>query len=1058
MKITNKMRFMLVMLSVLMVLSLFACAETPEETTTKAPVETTEKPTETTEKTEPTEAPVDTDATDAPVVDETTDADVAETTENETESESESETASESATESDSASAETTETETTEAPACDHAETEVDAGKAATCTEDGLTDGSHCAICGAVVVAQETIPAKGHAYEGTVTTEPTCVDKGVKTYTCANDASHTYTEEIDANGHTDEAIPGKPATCTEDGLTDGVKCSVCGVTTTPQETISAKGHTVVDKAWTAPTTAEDGWEAHKACANCDMLWNTEGEEIDSVPAIAKIVPTTEKYWGAYELSLKSVNSSVGSTFKPTAMATDRTYVRFERDGTASRDGAIYIADNKDSTEVTGQYLIFKYRTDHVLQVELFATTEGGTNGQAHIYPTLVHDEQWHIVVINLADQLPSYVLPEEDGTYVLTWSRIDIFDSEASEGYFDMAWMVTCDDPSEVASIMQKGDIDLCPHVLAAEPEYENDGDNHSTTCAICGDELLYSHSITGTPTWNTETKTYTGTCVCGASVEQSMLYVTEASCDPGKCNSFLPEVKDGFVRYTNNGTVDPYVHFYVGGNVVTGKYVVIKYRVSKAGLSYNNSYVGSAAGKHATANAGCDANSGYGKNGTFVGDGEWHYLVIEAKSECFAPNEDGTYTCRFFRIGLAGFSAGDYLDIEEIAFASELDAAENYAYTKETNPPYKWCIDNGANTGINGATASLPFTTGAGGTSATGVVDMKDSGEVSATNGVAVGGWVVTPGGTKTYKYRVTVVDGVAVENPTLIDGWTVAGSTNPDNGIVKQGTAFGWTTSCGLGSGWQGKYWLNLLGYEGKTITVEIVAITNYGAEVVFLRIENINIAAEAPNYVIGAKALSGNTEHTAGLGLTYALSDDGKYVTYTQPAGAKGDQYAYITFPNASINVPNAPTGQYIMFKYRTTYNDFIEIFVGANNGHTTAIGSVDNFKLTQKEGNTGSLIADGEWHYIIMNVHEIIADFGKPTNAFAPEDGTEDTFILDYLRIDFFNEAAGETAKTFDLAFVVYSDSVDKLVNYAGMDSYTYVDGYSGGVIYQTVEVE
>ena len=145
MKITNKMRFMLIMLSVVMVLSLFACAETPEETTTKAPVETTEKPTETTEKTEPTEAPVDTDATDAPVVGETTDADVAETTESETESESESattETGSETATEF--ATTETTETETTEAPACQHAETVVD-------DECNV----FCADCGASVSAEK---------------------------------------------------------------------------------------------------------------------------------------------------------------------------------------------------------------------------------------------------------------------------------------------------------------------------------------------------------------------------------------------------------------------------------------------------------------------------------------------------------------------------------------------------------------------------------------------------------------------------------------------------------------------------------------------------------------------------------------------------------------------------------------------------------------------------------------------------------------------------------------------------------------------------------------
>ena len=75
---------------------------------------------------------------------------------------------------------------------------------APTCTEAGLTEGKHCSVCKTVFVAQESVPELGHDYEGAVTAEPTCTEKGVMTYTCKNDAGHTYTEDIDAKAHVDE--------------------------------------------------------------------------------------------------------------------------------------------------------------------------------------------------------------------------------------------------------------------------------------------------------------------------------------------------------------------------------------------------------------------------------------------------------------------------------------------------------------------------------------------------------------------------------------------------------------------------------------------------------------------------------------------------------------------------------------------------------------------------------------------------------------------------------------------------------------------------------------
>ena len=76
----------------------------------------------------------------------------------------------------------------------------LDAAKAATCTETGLSEGNHCSVCKEVLVAQTETAALGHAWdEGKVTTEPTATEKGVKIYTCTR-CDAIKTEEIPETG------------------------------------------------------------------------------------------------------------------------------------------------------------------------------------------------------------------------------------------------------------------------------------------------------------------------------------------------------------------------------------------------------------------------------------------------------------------------------------------------------------------------------------------------------------------------------------------------------------------------------------------------------------------------------------------------------------------------------------------------------------------------------------------------------------------------------------------------------------------------------------------
>ncbi len=58
--------------------------------------------------------------------------------------------------------------------------------KAATCTETGLTEGSHCQRCGKVIKAQEVIPAKGHTWSPQTGTKATMSANGTLIKKCSS--------------------------------------------------------------------------------------------------------------------------------------------------------------------------------------------------------------------------------------------------------------------------------------------------------------------------------------------------------------------------------------------------------------------------------------------------------------------------------------------------------------------------------------------------------------------------------------------------------------------------------------------------------------------------------------------------------------------------------------------------------------------------------------------------------------------------------------------------------------------------------------------------------
>ena len=71
--------------------------------------------------------------------------------------------------------------------------------------------------------------------------------------------------------HTVEKVPGKVATCTETGLTEGEKCTICGTLTTAQIEISVVPHTIEKVPGKAATTTETGLTEGEKCSVCGSI-------------------------------------------------------------------------------------------------------------------------------------------------------------------------------------------------------------------------------------------------------------------------------------------------------------------------------------------------------------------------------------------------------------------------------------------------------------------------------------------------------------------------------------------------------------------------------------------------------------------------------------------------------------------------------------------------------------------------------------------------------------------------------------------------------------------
>ena len=170
-----------------------------------------------------------------------------------------------------------------EIPATGHKEVK-DAAVAATCETTGITEGSHCSLCGAIIKKQEEIPAMGH----TIIT-----------------------------------IKGIKETCTKAGKTDKQYCSVCGEVLQEQQVIPAAGHKYTTWKTIKEATVLNAKRQQRICTVCghseeknvgSKIKATVKLTTTSLPLKVKQKITTFKVYGMAKgdsiVSWKSSNSNI----------------------------------------------------------------------------------------------------------------------------------------------------------------------------------------------------------------------------------------------------------------------------------------------------------------------------------------------------------------------------------------------------------------------------------------------------------------------------------------------------------------------------------------------------------------------------------------------------------------------------------------------------------------------------------------------------------------------------------------------------------------------------
>ena len=202
----------------------------------------------------------------------------------------------------------------------------IDPAVEATCTQSGLTEGTHCGVCGELLFMQTYVAPLEHTAVKAEPTEPTCLVDGWTGDTYCQVCTEVLVpgEPIPATGHDYSASETYvEPTCTEPGYVWGV-CR-CGAEMY-NETDAPTGHTFGDWYVYKEATCTTSGLMHKECTRCDYFEKQRIEPSGHAYSATVIPPsctdrgfTRHKCQNCSESYVDNYTDALGHTYSATVV-------------------------------------------------------------------------------------------------------------------------------------------------------------------------------------------------------------------------------------------------------------------------------------------------------------------------------------------------------------------------------------------------------------------------------------------------------------------------------------------------------------------------------------------------------------------------------------------------------------------------------------------------------------------------------------------------------------------------------------------------------------------